>query len=73
MSHSPVMLNEAVAGLAIKPNGTYLDATYGRGGHSAEIVKRLSTEGKLIVMDRDPLAIKEARQRYATGDRKSVV
>jgi 16S rRNA (cytosine1402-N4)-methyltransferase len=62
------MLNEAVAGLAIKPNGTYLDATYGRGGHSAEIVKRLSTEGKLIVMDRDPLAIKEARQRYATGD-----
>lgn len=51
--HIPVMLNECLEGLNIKPNGIYLDLTYGGGGHSKEIVKCLSTEGHLYGFDQD--------------------
>ena len=54
--HIPVLLNEVIAGLNIKPSGIYLDLTVGRGGHSSEILKRLAT-GKLIAVDQDEEAI----------------
>ena len=58
MYHHPVLLNESIMGLAIKPNGTYVDATYGGGGHSREILKRLDN-GKLIAFDQDEDAMNE--------------
>ncbi|MBS1589425.1 MAG: 16S rRNA (cytosine(1402)-N(4))-methyltransferase RsmH [Bacteroidetes bacterium] len=51
--HTTVLLNEAVDGLAIKPNGIYVDATFGGGGHSREILNRLGSNGKLIAFDQD--------------------
>jgi 16S rRNA (cytosine1402-N4)-methyltransferase len=54
--HVPVLLEEAVDALAIKPEGTYVDATFGRGGHSRRILERLGTRGRLIALDRDPAA-----------------
>ncbi len=59
MEHIPVLLKECIDGLNIKPEGTYVDGTLGRAGHSKEIVKRLTT-GKLIAIDRDMKAIEEA-------------
>jgi len=55
-SHVPVLLEEAVAALAIKDNGTYVDATFGRGGHSGKILERLGPRGRLVALDRDPAA-----------------
>jgi 16S rRNA (cytosine1402-N4)-methyltransferase len=52
--HVPVMLQEAVDGLAIKPGGVYVDCTFGGGGHSREILRRLGPEGTLIAFDQDP-------------------
>ena len=60
--HAPVLLNECIDGLNIKPNGIYVDGTLGRAGHSIEIVKRLEG-GKLIAIDRDMTAIREAGER----------
>ncbi len=59
-SHLPVLVKEAVDGLKIVPNGTYVDATFGRGGHSQEILNRLGPTGHLLAIDRDPDAIKNA-------------
>ncbi len=61
LKHVTVLLNEAVAGLNIKPNGIYLDGTFGRGGHSRLILEHLGAEGHLYAIDRDPLAIQEAQ------------
>lgn len=55
--HIPVLLDESVSSLITNPSGTYVDATFGGGGHSAEILSRLSPEGKLIAFDRDSDAI----------------
>jgi len=63
-SHYSVMKNEAIEGLAIKPDGVYLDCTAGGGGHSLEIVKRLEN-GKLIAVDQDPAAIEAAGRRLS--------
>ena len=60
--HIPVMLEECIEGLDIKPDGTYLDCTLGGGGHSLEIVKRL-TSGRLFAVDKDVEAIASAKQR----------
>lgn len=57
MYHNPVLLNESVDGLAIKPNGIYVDVTFGGGGHSKEILKRLGSDGKLIAFDQDEDAL----------------
>lgn len=57
LSHVTVLLHEAVDALAIRPDGIYVDGTFGRGGHSSEILKRLGPTGRLIAFDRDPLAI----------------
>ena len=54
--HVPVLLKEAVAALAIKPEGLYVDASFGRGGHSRAILERLGSSGRLIALDRDPAA-----------------
>ena len=60
--HVPVLLQEAVAALAVKPDGTYLDGTFGRGGHALRIVNALGPRGRLIALDRDPSAEAVARQ-----------
>jgi 16S rRNA (cytosine1402-N4)-methyltransferase len=60
--HVPVMLEEAVAALAIKPDGIYIDATFGRGGHSRRILDVLRGNGRLIALDRDPCAEVSARE-----------
>lgn len=64
LSHKPVLLEECLEALAIRPEGTYLDGTLGRAGHSLEIVKRLTT-GRLIGIDQDAAAIEAARVRLA--------
>ena len=55
--HTPVLLDESVSALISSPSGTYADATFGGGGHSREILRRLSEEGRLIAFDRDSDAI----------------
>jgi 16S rRNA (cytosine1402-N4)-methyltransferase len=55
--HNPVLLNETVEGLNIKPNGVYVDVTFGGGGHSREILERLGPNGKLIAFDQDKDAL----------------
>ena len=63
--HKPVLLQECIEGLQIKPDGIYVDGTMGGAGHSIEIVKRLSNEGKLIGIDRDEEALKASKERLA--------
>ena len=71
--HKPVLLDECLDALAIKPDGIYLDGTLGRAGHSLEIVKRLTT-GRLIGVDRDETAIEAAKERLADyADRVTLV
>ena len=60
-AHRPVLLDEAVAALAIRADGVYVDATFGRGGHSRAILQRLGPTGRLIALDRDPAAVAAAR------------
>lgn len=61
LTHQSVLLDEALDWLDIKEDGRYLDATFGRGGHSRAILERLGAQGRLLVMDKDPQAIAEAR------------
>ena len=63
--HKPVLLDECLDALAIKPDGIYLDGTLGRAGHSLEIARRLSGKGRLIGVDRDETALEAAKQRLA--------
>ena len=60
--HLPIMLESVVSSLVLKKDGKYLDCTFGRGGHSKEILKNLSKEGKLIAIDKDLEAIKEGKR-----------
>jgi 16S rRNA (cytosine1402-N4)-methyltransferase len=55
--HNPVLLEASVNGLNIKPNGVYVDVTFGGGGHSREILSRLDTNGKLFAFDQDEDAL----------------
>ncbi len=59
--HRTVLLEEAVDALAIKPGGVYVDATFGRGGHSRLILRQLNEKGRLIALDRDPAAVEAGR------------
>jgi 16S rRNA (cytosine1402-N4)-methyltransferase len=61
-AHTTVLLEEAVDALAVKPAGTYVDATFGRGGHSRLILRRLGEQGRLIALDRDPAAVAAGRR-----------
>lgn len=63
--HVSVLLNETLDGLAIKPNGTYVDCTLGGGGHSHAIGERLSTEGMIIGLDQDVAALEAASRRLS--------
>src|SRR5579859_3503494 len=60
--HEPVLLTEAIEALAICPDGTYLDGTFGRGGHSRAILERLGPQGRLVALDRDPEAERAAKE-----------
>ncbi|MBQ2245164.1 MAG: 16S rRNA (cytosine(1402)-N(4))-methyltransferase RsmH [Oscillospiraceae bacterium] len=71
--HVSVLLDECIDALAIRPDGIYVDGTLGGAGHSSQIVKRLTT-GRLIGIDRDPVALKAAGERLAPyGDRVTLV
>lgn len=70
--HLPVLLNETVNGLAILPEGRYVDATFGRGGHARAILSELSDSGRLLGLDRDPLAI-QAGERLAHEDTRFAI
>ena len=71
-SHVPVMLNEVIDGLCIKPDGIYVDGTAGGAGHSSAIASRL-TDGRLIAIDQDPAAVKTASERLAVFGSRAVV
>ena len=64
LTHSPVLLDECIQALNIRPDGRYFDGTLGRAGHSEQIVRRLTT-GRLICVDRDQAALDAARERLA--------
>src|SRR5687767_3034817 len=59
--HEPVLAREAIEALAIRPDGVYVDGTFGRGGHTRLILERLGPNGRLIALDRDPQAAEAAR------------
>ena len=61
LAHNTVLLNEAIAALAIKPEGIYLDGTFGRGGHSRLILQQLGPSGRLVALDKDPAAVAAAK------------
>ena len=71
--HVPVLREEVLEALAVKSDGRYLDATFGRGGHAAAILERLGSAGVLLVVDRDPVAIDAARARYGKDARVRII
>jgi 16S rRNA (cytosine1402-N4)-methyltransferase len=66
--HRPVLLKEVLEGLHIKSGGIYCDLTFGRGGHSAEILKKIGSDGRLLAMDRDPIAVMSAKDKLDFQD-----
>ncbi len=72
LQHIPVMLEEALEGLAVQPRGRYLDGTFGRGGHARAVLDRLGPDGQLLLMDRDPEAIAAAQAAFAGDPRVSI-
>jgi 16S rRNA (cytosine1402-N4)-methyltransferase len=73
VAHTPVLLDEVLAGLAVKADGRYCDATFGRGGHAAAILGQLGPAGRLCAIDRDPDAIAAGRERFAAEPRLTLV
>ncbi|HET7757402.1 MAG TPA: 16S rRNA (cytosine(1402)-N(4))-methyltransferase RsmH [Steroidobacteraceae bacterium] len=71
--HTPVLAAEALAGLALEADGYYVDATFGRGGHTALILQALGREGRVLAIDRDPQAIASGKQRFADEVRLTLV
>jgi 16S rRNA (cytosine1402-N4)-methyltransferase len=70
--HTPVLAEEVIRWLRIRPEGTYVDATVGTGGHALEIVRRLTT-GRLVAMDRDPEALEIAGERLKAYERQVIL
>ena len=71
--HIPVLFNETVNSLEIKPDGLYVDCTAGGGGHSHAVAQRLSDKGRLIAIDRDPEAIEVLKARFASFPNVEIV
>ena len=71
--HLPVMLDEATRALDIRPDGTYIDGTFGRGGHSQRILQSLGESGRLLAFDKDEEAVLVAREGFAADQRFSIV
>lgn len=72
-SHVPVLLEAAIEALRIERDGCYVDATFGRGGHSTQILKRLGTAGRLLALDRDPTAVAHGHSLFANEPRFEIV
>ena len=72
LMHIPVMRDAVLAGLALRPNGRYLDGTFGRGGHARAVLERLGANGQLLLMDRDPEAIAHARREFGSDARVAI-
>ncbi len=72
-NHISVLLEESVDALYIKPDGIYVDCTAGGGGHSAEVLKRLGENGRMILFDRDPDAIETVTNRFKDDKRVTVI
>jgi len=70
--HQPVLLDEVLAGLNIRESGTYLDGTFGRGGHSRAILSRLSGQGRLVALDKDPEAVAAGKEMLGRDPRFSI-
>jgi 16S rRNA (cytosine1402-N4)-methyltransferase len=71
--HTPVLPDEVLAGLAVRADGQYCDATYGRGGHTAAMLAALGPAGRVYALDRDPDAIRAGRLQFATEPRLTLV
>jgi 16S rRNA (cytosine1402-N4)-methyltransferase len=72
-AHIPVLLDEAIAALAPIADGFYVDATFGRGGHTAQLLAALGPDGGVLALDRDPAAIAHGRERFAGEPRLELV
>jgi 16S rRNA (cytosine1402-N4)-methyltransferase len=70
--HTPVLLPQVLAALNIQAGGTYLDATFGRGGHAGAILEKLIANGRLVCIDRDSAAVAAARARFSQDSRVSI-
>lgn len=68
-AHQPVLLDEVLAALNIRPDGCYIDATFGRGGHSRAVLELLNDKGRVIALDQDPQAIEYGKQKFAKDKR----
>lgn len=73
VAHATVLLNEAVDALLTDADGFYVDGTFGRGGHSAALLARLSDQGRLLAIDKDPEALAAGRQRFGSDPRFEIV
>src|SRR5690242_14484512 len=73
VEHIPVLAEEALGALALEPDGYYVDATFGRGGHTALLLQALGREGRVLAIDRDPEAIAAGRRRFAGEMRLALV
>lgn len=71
--HAPVLHTEVLQQMSIKPDGYYVDGTYGRGGHASSILAQLGESGRLVVMDKDPEAIKQAKLLLSTDGRVTIL
>src|SRR5580704_7824360 len=70
--HTAVLLPQVLAALNVQASGTYLDATYGRGGHAGAILEKLIANGRLLCLDRDAAAVAAAKIRFAGDPRVTV-
>ena len=73
VEHIPVLADEALGALALEPDGYYVDATFGRGGHTALLLQALGREGRVLAIDRDPEAIAAGHRRFPAEMRLTLV